>query len=63
MNNGVIFVLRQDGREIARHSTRLACAIEAIERKLAVWRRRRNALLNGVTITEEIAGDDRERIA
>ncbi|KQT54609.1 hypothetical protein ASG43_03215 [Aureimonas sp. Leaf454] len=47
------FVLKKDGAEIARHSTRLACVVEAIERKLAVRWRRGMCLVGDVHIEED----------
>lgn len=47
------FILLKDGHEIAQHSTRLACVVEAIERKLAVSCRRDGCLIDGVRIEEE----------
>ncbi|GGE18534.1 hypothetical protein GCM10011390_42140 [Aureimonas endophytica] len=54
-----IYVLRQDGREIARHSTRRACVVEAMERGLVVHvADTANRLIDGVTISEK-PGNDR----
>lgn len=49
-----IFILREDGREIARHSTRRACVVETYERRLALHLADSyDCLADGVTITRE----------
>lgn len=50
MIDPVDHVLLQDGVELARHRHRVTCAVEAVDRGLAVSDRQGIHLVNGVTI-------------